>query len=201
MSHGRQSVWMCAVVQSDFPNQMDVFRWLLQDNQYRVIYILHDRDTVEEEHTRKMPDDTERLMKVGDLKIPHYHIIVRIPSKLTAETFSKRFGSYVNFQICGDSKEYARYLTHETFSARDKYKYSRELVKGDMSMYHDLMTGARDDDTCDVIARFSDAVAMCNGDKSLAIQYLCGKHDITAVKSVMSHAYFYEKFVCKGGES
>ena len=58
MSHGRQSVWMCAVIQSDFPNQMDVFRWLLQDNQYRVIYILHDRDIVEEEHTRKMPDDT-----------------------------------------------------------------------------------------------------------------------------------------------
>lgn len=201
MSHGRQSVWMCAVIQSDFPNQMDVFRWLLQDDQYRVIYILHDRDAVEEEHTRKMPDDTERLMKVGDLKIPHYHLIVRIPSKLTAETFSKRFGSYVNFQICGDSKEYARYLTHETFSARDKYKYSRELVKGDMSMYHDLMTGAKDDDICDVISRFSDAVAMCNGDKSLAIQYLCGMHDIIAVKSVMSHAYFYEKFVCKGGES
>lgn len=201
MGHSRQSVWMCAVIQSDFPNQMDVFRWLCKDDQYRVIYILHDRDIVEEEHVRKMPDDTEKTMKVGDLKIPHYHLIIKIPSKLTAETFSKRFGNYVNFQICGDSKEYAHYLTHETFSARDKHQYMRNQVKGDLSLYHDLMTGAKDDDTCEVIARFSQAVSLCDGDKAFAIQYLCGQHDITAVRSVMSHAYFYEKFVCKGGES
>ena len=194
MAHARQSVWMCAVVQSDFTEQMDVFRWLCNDNQYRVIYILHDRDTVEEEHTRTMPDGTEMQMKVGDLKIPHYHLIVRIPSKLSAETFSKRFGNYVNFQVCGDSKEYARYLTHETFSARDKYKYSREQVSGDIALYRDLMVSAVDNDPCAIIERVSELTTACNGDKALMLKMLCSVHDVEAVKSIMAHAYFYEKF-------
>lgn len=195
IAHARQSTWMCAVVQADFQEQMDVFRWLQNDTQYRIIWILHDHDTVEEEHFRKMPDGTEKKLEKGATKFPHYHIIVKIPSKLSSETFSKRFGSYVNFQVCGDSKEYARYLTHETFSARDKYKYSRDDVSGDMSLYHDLMVCAKDDDTCDIIERFSDMVNLCNGDKALAVKMLCATHDISAVKSIMSHAYFYEKFI------
>lgn len=195
MAHARQSMWMCAVIQADFTEQMDVFRWLQTDNQYRCIWILHDHDLTEEEHVRKMPDGSEVTLKVGDRKYPHYHIIVKIPSKLSAETFSKRFGNYVNFQVCGDSKEYARYLTHETFSARDKYKYSRDEVCGDTALYHDLMVGAKDDDTCDIVERFADLVTLCNGDKALAVKMLCATHDISAVKSIMAHAYFYEKFV------
>ena len=142
-----------------------------------------------------MPDGTEVVMREGDRKYPHYHMIIKIPSKLSAETFSKRFGNYVNFLVCGDSKEYARYLTHETFTSRDKYKYSRNDVSGDIALYHDLMVSAKDDDTCDIIDRFSDLVNFCNGDKVLAVKMLCATHDITAVKSIMSHAYFYEKFV------
>lgn len=195
MAHARQSVWMCAVVQADFPEQMDVFRWLQTDNQYRCVWILHDHDFTEEEHRRKMPDGSEVTLKVGDKKYSHYHIIVKIPSKLSAETFSKRFGNYVNFQVCGDSKEYARYLTHETFSARGKYKYSRDEVCGDMALYHDLMVSAKDDDTCEIVERFSELTNLCNGDKALAVKMLCATHDISAVKSIMSHAYFYEKFV------
>lgn len=195
MSHARQSTWMCAVVQADFREQMDVFRWLQNDNQYRVIWILHDHDLAEEDHIRKMPDGSEITLRKGERKFPHYHLIIKIPSKLSADTFSKRFGNYVNFQICGDSKEYARYLTHETYSARDKYKYSRDNVSGDLAMYRDLMVGAKDDDTCDIIERFAELVNLCNGDKALAVKMLCTLHDATAIRSIMSHAYFYEKFI------
>ena len=142
-----------------------------------------------------MPDGSEVVLKVGDRKYPHYHIIIKIPSKLSAETFSKRFGNYVNFQVCGDSKEYARYLTHETFSARDKYKYAREDICGDIALYHDLMVGAKDDDSCDIVERFAELTNLCNGDKALAVKMLCATHDISAIKSIMAHAYFYEKFV------
>lgn len=195
MAHAEQSVWMCAIIQADFPEQMEVFRWLQTDNQYRCIWILHDHDLTEEEHARTMPDGSEVTLKVGDKKYPHYHMIIKIPSKLSAKTFSKRFGNYVNFQICGDSKEYAHYLTHETFSARDKYKYDRGDVCGDMALYHDLMVGAKDDDTCDIVERFAELSTLCNGDKALAVKMLCATHDISAVKSIMAHAYFYEKFV------
>lgn len=195
MAHVRQSVWMAAVIQADFSEQMDVFRWLQTDSQYRCIWILHNHDVTEKAHTRKMPDGSEVTLNVGDPEYPHYHVIIRIPSKLSAETFSKRFGSYVNFQICGDPKESAHYFTHETFLARDKYKYAREDVCGDMALYHDLMVSAKDDDTCDIVQRFSELTNLCNGDKALAVKMLCANHDISAVRSIMAHSYFYEKFV------
>ena len=195
MAHSAQSVWMCAVFQSDFSDQMDVFRWLQSDEQYRCIWILHDHDLVEEEHIRKMPDGSEASLKVGDLKFSHYHMIIKIPSKLSASTFSKRFGNYINFQVCGDPREYARYLTHETFSARDKYKYDRGDVCGDKALYHDLMASAKDDDACEIVERFANLTNICNGDKSLAVKTLCATHDISAVKSIMAHSYFYEKFI------
>lgn len=195
MAHVRQSVWMAAVIQADFTEQMDVFRWLQTDNQYRCIWILHNHDLTEKEHTRKMPDGSEVTLKDGDPEFPHYHVIIKIPSKLSAETFSKRFGSYVNFQICGDPRESARYFTHETFSARGKYKYAREDVCGDMALYHDLMVSAKDDDTCDIVERFAELTNLCNGDKALAVKMLCATHDISAVRSIMAHSYFYDKFV------
>lgn len=159
------------VAQADNAGQMSVIRWLLQDVQYRVVGILHDKDK-----------DTN----------PHVHLIIRTPQKLTADTMVKRFGGYVHFEIVHDPYEAARYLTHETFMSQDKHRYDRSEVFGDMEYYADLMK-----DAAEVINNsevWAQLLAECNGNIQDAFALACARNQTALVKSIMSHAYFYEKY-------
>lgn len=152
-----------AVVQCDYVQQMDVFRWILNDESYACIWIQHDKDkyTVEDiaeraENgvdyiTRKNGDGSESQFKAGDLKPAHIHMIVRVRKKMRASTLSKRFCEQVHFEATaqkyGDTFEACRYLTHESFRARSKYQYSRDCVQfsgssfcDSRSYYNDLMS-------------------------------------------------------------
>lgn len=189
----KQSCWMCAVIQCDFPSQMNVFRWIMKDKQYRAIYIIHGRDIVQEERVRVLADGSESLLLKGSLKPEHIHMIIRIPKKLSADTFSKRFGSYVNFQICADPAEYARYLTHDTFDSQDKAHYSPAEVDGDMMLYSELTSISQCDDIAAHVSRFFHFAEMC-GDFCLTVQQISNAGDVDLLRSVMSHAYFYKSF-------
>lgn len=144
------SCWFLAVVQADYPSQMDVLRWIEQDATYTLIYILHDRDTYTEteieEHaekdekglslhyiTRKNGDGTMSQYRAGDVKPAHYHALIGVSHKMRASTLYKRFCNQLFFAIpqkeFGDRVEACRYLTHESFRARDKYKYPRSDVR------------------------------------------------------------------------
>lgn len=199
--HVRQSVWMCARFALWSDTQLEVFRWLVSDAQYRCVYILHDRDTADSEDVGKeyhMDADIVKTYALGDPKPPHYHMIIRIPKKLSAETFSKRFGKYVNFQICGDPSDYAFYLTHQTFASKHKYQYNESDVCGDVAMYKDLIKTNFGDDVCATILQFTDAVRRANGDQQKAVALLCREGNAHVLRSVMSHGYFYANF-CEGG--
>ena len=196
--HAQQSVWMRCIIQEDFTDQMDVFRWLVSDITYQVIYIRHDRDTIQtedEEHERTMPDGTTVQMKIGDTKHPHYHMIVRLPKKLTADTFSKRFGNYVHFQICADPQNYAQYFMHKTFTSRGKVQYDRAEIKGDSDMIAELLKGVKSSDSLQCVRRFTEMLMICGGDEKKAVQQLCEESDADTVKSLMAHPYFYARFV------
>lgn len=203
MSHALQSVWMRCIVQCDFSDQMEVFRWLVSDPTYQVCYILHDRDTIdteEEEHERVMPDGTTKEMKVGMKKFPHYHMIVRLPKKLTADTFSKRFGNYVHFQVCSDPADYCRYFMHHTFTSRNKVQYSRSEIKGDADMIADLLKSIKSTDIIQCVRRFAEVSMICGGDAKKIVDTLCAESDSDTLKNVVSHPYFYDRFLLKGGE-
>lgn len=193
VSVAKQSVWMCAVIQCDFSSQMDVFRWIMQDKQYRACYIIHGRDIVEEERVRVLSDGSETLLLKGSLKPEHIHMIIRIPKKLTADTFSKRFGCYVNFQLCADPSEYARYLTHNTFDSQDKARYSPAEVDGDMTLYSELTQISQSDDIASHVSRFFHFAEMC-GDFSTTVHQISDAGDVDLLRSIMSHAYFYKAF-------
>lgn len=184
---------MCGVIQCDFPNQMNVFRWLISDSSYRCIYITHDKDIILESRDRQLEDGTIQHLNVGDLKPPHIHIIIKLSNRLLPETFSKRFGNYVNFLACADSREYARYLTHETFGSQDKARYDRAEIQGDLDYYFSLVNTSADSSN-DVIRRVCHAAEIC-GSRQSALDMLIQNHDVYAVKSLMSHAYFYNCFV------
>ena len=83
----------CAVIQADFPDQMDVLRWLKSDPYYIVIVAEHSADTYADDDfsddengvkVRKNGDGTESEFRVGDAKPLHYHVMVQTASKIRA---------------------------------------------------------------------------------------------------------------------
>lgn len=194
------SVHMQAIIQADYHDQMEVFRWLQHDTQYRVYWILHDRDICVEDYERKSGQTGEiQKIKKGDMIPPHYHLYIRLSKKLAAKTLSKRFGNYVHFMICKDPYEWTRYLTHETFQAHKDGKtvYKRSEVRGDTSLYWEYMREASGVDTIDCCTRFLDAVQRCDGDEREAVISLIASRDVDVIRSMMSHSYFYSRFLCK----
>lgn len=190
------SVHMCAIIQSDYADQMSVLDWILHDKQYRAFCVLHNRDIHETDGQRKSGLTGETIeYKAGDKKYPHYHLYVKLPRKLSAATFSKRFGNYVHFQICADPGENARYYLHETFDSRHKAHYDVSEIIGDTVLFADYTKFAFAEDSLDICRRFLETVADNDGDERAAVRALIMGGDSAAVKSVMAHPYFYSRFL------
>lgn len=200
----------CAVVQCDYSNQMDVFRWLCSDSVYTLVWILHDRDrfTVDDMdkdengnrldyHERTDGQGAKTRYKVGDIKPPHIHMIVKCGAKLQENTMAGRFGNYVHFDGLSDIQAYALYLTHRTFDARNKYQYPEMAVQGDLNQYAEWAHLAQDE--IEMGRRWLDYVHQArecsDADTfSTALKLAIAAGDKTLYKSVMSHSYFYKNF-------
>lgn len=212
-----QSCYFCAVVQADYPAQMDVYRWLLRDKSYCMIAILHDRDryTAEEipegtTKTRINGDGSQSEFKLGDVKPAHYHIMLKLPHKTTAAALSKRFCNQVNIQLCGDRWYYAAYLTHSTFDSQQKAQYSEtELIFSDVTAMpsvnfyqncrvdSDMQSISAVRQAMDYVAFMDKAGAGCNA-KDL-VQFALDNDNTVMLRQIMSHAYFYKSFILGGG--
>lgn len=197
----RTSIHMLAVIQWDYADQMSVLNWIFSDTQYRAFAILHDRDIHEEDGERISGITGETIKyKAGDVKSPHYHLYVKLQKKLSAATFSKRFGNYVHFKICADPLESARYFLHQTFDSRHKARYDYSELQGDTVLAAEYLKKAADDDSLSICRRFLEAVEDNMGDECAAVRALIASGDLSAVKSVMAHPYFYSRFLSKGGK-
>lgn len=203
--HAAQYTVFRFVVQTDNPHQMDVFRWLISDSAYTVVWILHDHDcyslydmdeqTGGKYHIRKGWDNVQQF-EVGDLKPAHIHGIVKCGRKATPETMSGRFGQYVTFQGVSDVQQCALYLCHRTFDSRNKYQYPDFCVQGDLDQYAEwaglgqnvVAICRRWLDYCKQ-ARYNDSDVFAT-----ALKIAIAAGDKTLVKSVMSHSYFYKNF-------
>lgn len=109
-------------------------------------------------------------------------------------------------QKYGDKYEAAHYLTHETFSARDRFKYKRSDVgfskatpDESLQMYVDLMQDA-DAHLLETVRTFSACkkAAAAAGDDSAtktAVQAFIELGDIQGLKTIMSRAYFFDKML------
>lgn len=205
-----------AVVQCDSPEQMEVYRYIMQDSQYIVVAALHDKDTYTAEeiqehsgndsgvYVRKNPDGTESEFRAGDCKPAHIHMLIQTRAKIRSVSLSKRFSSQVHFQSCSDRWEYARYLLHRTYTARDKYQYKEsalvfsESSTVDSAAWYKELICAEDDilistlGDCIVSAQDSE----CRGlSRREMIAELVQRGDVDALKSIMSHSHFYDKFI------
>lgn len=200
----------CAVIQADFSEQMDVLRWLKQDPFYIVIVAEHSADTYAEDDfkedengvkVRKNGDGTESEFRVGDSKPLHYHVMVQTASKIRAGSLSKRFCNQVHFQALNDAQEYARYLTHSTFAARNKAQYDAEkairphTTLAGWKWYCDLMQTIESEDVCTLVEDWLTLTAA--NDFRGAVEILAQTRRTRGLASVMSHSYFYDKLAGK----
>lgn len=199
-----------AVIQADFPEQMEVLRWLQKDPFYNVVVALHDADTYSEDdipedengqrvRVRDNPDGTRSEFHIGDRKPSHYHLIVKTSSKIRANSLAKRFCGAVHFEMLHDAQEYARYLTHSTFAARDKTQYDAEkAVRPHTSvagwrLYCDLMQTQESSDICTIIEDWCTLTTSMT--KRNAVMQMVSMRRIDGLKSVMAHAYFFDKIL------
>ena len=211
-----QTQYFCAVVQSDSPEQMDAMRWMLQDRQYLIIAALHDKDayTVEEiaakgaggVYTRKNADGTESQFRAGDVKPAHYHLLIKTRAKMSAESLTKRFCSQVHFQTCSDRYEYARYLLHNTFSARYKYQYKADCLSfggspDESIRWYQEMSMTENDIVLDVVQRA--LIAATDGEHTKfrrdMLETVLQDRDAELLRSMMAHTHFYDNFVLDRG--
>lgn len=201
----------CAVIQADYPEQMDVLRWLKSDPYYIVIVAEHSADTYADDDfkpeengvkVRKNADGTESEFRVGDAKPLHYHIMVQTASKIRAGSLSKRFCNQLHFQALNDAQEYARYLTHSTFAARNKAQYDAEkairphTTAAGWKWYADMMQTLENDDICIHVEDWLTLTAA--NDFRGAVEILAQTRRTKGLASVMAHAYFYDKIAKKG---
>lgn len=199
-----QYVWFVARVTLHSETQMQVFRYLQTAMQYRVIWALHDHDVAIAEDVGKeyqKTDGTKGVYSLGESKPPHYHLIIKVPRKITEKGINERFAQYVHFQKCGDPVEAAFYLNHNTFKAKaaGKYLYDVDIVHGDIDMYKDLTKSGRSEDAAQCIRAYRDALKSCNNNAVAAVEKLVESGDMSTVKNIMSHAYFYKLFCTEGG--
>lgn len=212
-----QSCYFVAVMQADYPEQMDVFRWLLRDKSYCVVAILHDRDRFAADEipegttkTRKNGDGTQSEFKMGDVKPPHYHVMIKLSHKTTVKALGKRFCNQVNFRLCGDRWYYAAYLTHDTFDSQQKARYSEtELIFSDVTampsvnFYQncridaDMQSISAIKQAIEYVSFMNKAGAGCNA-KDL-VQFAIDNDNTVLLRQIMSHAYFYKSFILGEG--
>lgn len=198
IGRSERGIFFGFVAQADEPGQMDVVRWLRNDSRYRVVTILHDRDTHDEESIEKkrkagMPE--EELPHVGDIKSPHYHGIVRVGSKVTAQSLAKRFGGYLHFELLHDPAEYAAYLLHATFNARYKAQYKKSELLDDVSFWEELADTEKAE--LDVSAVVELVASYRDSDGQINLDDMLRNRDTLALRALMSHSYFYATFVNK----
>lgn len=114
---------------------------------YKYIAILHDRDRWSEEET--LPDGVQ----VGDLKKPHWHVIVRFPQSRWNTALAKEFGIAENYiQKCNSYEGSLLYLVHHGLP--NKFQYSIEDCKG--TLIKDLEKAL--DTECDIDEKISDVL-------------------------------------------
>lgn len=94
---------------------------------FEYAYILHDKDVWDEE---KVDDDGITIHKVGDLKKPHYHVIINFKNPRSLDKLKKELG-IKHLETC-NFYFYARYLIHKDYPR--KFQYEEKEIKTNMEL-------------------------------------------------------------------
>lgn len=117
-------------------SQMRILRFFLRfPRQYRLVYILHDRDVyLQRQYDSWLADPSHDgqppSWSVGDPEKPHYHLLVKLTSRRTEKSFSNFLGG-VHVEGISNFDAQLAYLLHATLADEDKFQYDISDLYGD----------------------------------------------------------------------
>lgn len=94
---------------------------------YEYAYILHNKDVWEED---RVDDDGITIHKVGDLKKPHYHVVLSFKNPRSLDKLKNELG-LKHLETC-NFYFYIRYLTHKDYPR--KFQYLEEEIITNMEL-------------------------------------------------------------------
>lgn len=108
-----------------YDTQQVLYDIVMYDHVHHWYYILHDKDSIEQEDKDIFPSIDES--SDSQYKKSHYHVVLRLNNACTISALAKVLKIPIRFvQPCSDWKSAIRYLVHR--DDPDKYQYSRDLV-------------------------------------------------------------------------
>ena len=117
----RSRLW-CLLLYPEDSTHMDALSAIRQEFNY--VAILHDKDVFTEEDEEKNPEH-----KAGELKKPHYHIIVKFAQARWNTALAADLGITPNYlEQCRNFDSAAAYLVHDGLD--DKYQYDSTSLEG-----------------------------------------------------------------------
>lgn len=132
--NNRKSNTFCFILYPDDDKHMWVMQKLNRYPQiYRLAYILHDKDSWDEDDEKENPEHV-----AGTLKKAHYHVMCVYKNTVTASAFSQKLGG-IYCQVVSDRYSYMEYMLHDTFDSRDKWQYLPQALKGDSRLIGSMM--------------------------------------------------------------
>lgn len=109
----------CCELYPEDPEHLEVLEYIKKYFEYA--YILHDKDVF---------DDETETHKVGDIKKPHYHVILNFKNARSIDKLKKELGLN-HIETC-NFYYYARYLIHK--DSPRKFQYSEKDIITNMEL-------------------------------------------------------------------
>lgn len=120
----RYRTFACELYPED-DEHMKILEYIIK--YYEYAYILHDKDIWDEE---KVDDDGVTIHNVGDIKKPHYHVIISFKNPRSLEKLKNELG-VKHLETC-NFYFYARYLIHKDYPR--KYQYEEKEIITNMEL-------------------------------------------------------------------
>lgn len=113
---------------------------------FRYVAILHDLDVWEDDFEGEKNEDgtwkKEPHFK-GDLKKPHWHVLIVAQTQYTKASFTKFFHIWEShFEVCNSVVSTLAYFLHETPDSMHKHHYSSDLLFGDLNIASQVKVNA-----------------------------------------------------------
>lgn len=171
--------------------------------------ILHDKDTYEEDgvHNEKQPDGTYKEVeyKKGDLKKPHWHIVIKLKQNMTEKAFKDNmlfWGIESNYIQSCDGVNMSMYLDHRTHP--HKHQYNPREIFGDTQYYYNIVSQKEDTNTLAqlivALTEYHQALQdQCNKGQyayqikyTSTVEYLCANNYTHCLQTFINTRYLQE---------
>lgn len=109
---------------------------------FKPVWILHDRDTYDDadrEEYIQENDGKEPSWSVGDLKKPHWHVMITKPEQATISAVSKFLG-VKKVEGVSSASSYLLYMLHQTPDSWNKHPYEVSDLVGDKKQIEKVMS-------------------------------------------------------------